>query len=66
MIDTPNGGQTCKQCRHYQAVHMIQDRFFGERPVRDYCVKQGHRIVIETGEYCPMFLRRIFDDTHIS
>lgn len=60
MIDTPNAGQTCKQCRNYQAVHMVQDRFFGEHPVRDYCAKQGHRIAIGDGESCPLFLKRIY------
>lgn len=60
MIDTPNGGQTCKQCRSYQAVHMVQDRFFGERPVRDYCAKRKARIELSDGESCPLFLRRLY------
>ena len=60
MIDTPNAGQTCKQCRNFQAVHMVQDRFFGERPVRDYCCKRSSRVDPSEGESCPLFLRRMF------
>jgi len=60
MIDTPNAGQTCRQCRHYEESHPYQDRFFGKMYLKDYCAKQGHRIVIENGECCPLFLKRLY------
>jgi hypothetical protein len=60
MIDTLNAGQTCRRCRHYQAVHMVQDPFFGEHPVKDWCSKRKRHIEIADGADCRLFLRSMF------
>lgn len=60
MIDTPNAGQTCRQCRHYEASHPHRDPFFGNVPVKDYCTRQNRRIDISDGESCRLFLKRIY------
>lgn len=60
MIDTLNAGQTCRQCRSFQAVHMVQDKFFGEHPVRDYCAKRKCKVDPSEGMGCPLFLRSMF------
>ena len=65
MIDSLNGWQTCRQCRHFKEEQIRKDRLFGELKETDWCVvKGGHIDRIEGGQHCLMFIRRLFTDNH--
>ena len=61
MIDSLNGGQTCRQCRNFIPEGERQDRFFGKVPVKSYCEKFEHNVDPKDGENCLGFLRKLFN-----
>ena len=59
MPQTYFNTRSCADCRHYQDAHTINDRFFGEHTVKDWCDKYDHRIKdLGTAQSCLLFLDR--------
>ena len=62
-IDTPNGGQSCHECRHYKPKTIRKDVLFGDIPVRSWCAKRCAVVEPIAGESCSMFIKTIFNHT---
>lgn len=65
MIDTLNGGQTCRQCRRFKSEVIRRDPLFGKLTEHDWCIVKGKHIEnVQEGQDCLMFLRTAFTDNH--
>lgn len=61
-IDTRNGGQTCRQCRHFEPEHVRKDMLFGRLTESCWCNEFDCRITdINAGQECQAFIKTVFE-----
>lgn len=61
IIDSINGGATCRQCRYYRDQHKRNDVLFGSVSEKEWCTKFDHHIKdVSEGQDCLFFLKPIY------